>query len=833
VELGTTDGRYALRRELARGGMGRIWIADDLRLARRVAIKELVGPDANRAARFDRELALTSRLEHPSIVSVHDGGRWADGTAFYVMRLVNGESLARVIARAASPAERIALLPHGIAVADALAYAHAQAIVHRDLKPENILIGDFGETVVIDWGLAKDLLVETQDPFEALYRAPVGDGATIGGAVMGTPAYMPPEQAMGDAVDERADVYALGAVLYQLLSGTPPHRGGSVDEVLASVITAQPPPLATRGVPPDLVAIVEKAMAPRPEDRYPTANELAIDLKRFQSGQLVGAHHYTGWQLLGRWLRKYRAAVAVATIAALVLVIVGAIGFQRIVGERVKAEQNHAKAEALVSFMLVELRRKLEPIGRLELLESVMLATRDYYLAQSDPGTDEDQHRRAVALHGLGDVLAEKGDAAAALSEHRAALAIHQRLAARDPRWRASYAASATAVGDAMPPAGESDGALATYRIGLALNEALVAERPDDAAALQQLATSYTSIGAFYFDHHRDVAGALVQRERALEIHRRLVALAPYDVGRTRDLVRSLAGVAELHLHRGDFERAAAMHREALTLVSTIAQADPTDAISQSLLADCEENLGGVFDNQGDGFAARELARSSLAIRERLIGQDPTNAAWRGDLARSEMKLGRALEKLGDLAGAAQHHRRAIQELDRLVSSHTTRLRMRSDHGIAERLLGQVLTRQGKIDLAIAALESSLATAEAVAAEEPANQRWLRELAFTHTHLADARAQAGELGSALEHQRKALALAEQLAARDATNASSQYELADRLMHLGELLVRHAEPEPARAAFKRALAIDDALVAQAPSNKLWVERARTLRGRLAP
>ena len=150
---GTTDGRYTLRSELARGGMGRVWIADDARLARRVAIKELLEPSGVHRARFERELALTSRLEHPSIVSIQDGGTWADGKPFYVMKLVSGESLDGVIDRTASLGDRIALLPNALAIVDALAYAHAQGIVHRDLKPENVLVGDFGETVVIDWGL--------------------------------------------------------------------------------------------------------------------------------------------------------------------------------------------------------------------------------------------------------------------------------------------------------------------------------------------------------------------------------------------------------------------------------------------------------------------------------------------------------------------------------------------------------------------------------------------------------------------------------------------------------------------------------------------------------
>src|SRR6185295_1706382 len=155
------------------------------------------------------------------------------------------------------------------------------------------------------------------------------------GAVMGTPAYMPVEQATGETVDERADVYALGAMLYHVLAGAPPYTGKTSDDVLERVIKGPPTSLAERtaGVPPDLITIVEKAMAHEAADRYPTAKQLADDLKKFQTGQLVGAHRYSTWQLVRRWIRRHRTPVAVAAIAVLVLAVVGVVALQRIVRE--------------------------------------------------------------------------------------------------------------------------------------------------------------------------------------------------------------------------------------------------------------------------------------------------------------------------------------------------------------------------------------------------------------------------------------------------------------------------------------------------------------------
>src|SRR3954470_11906539 len=181
---------YVDRIEIARGGMGRISRARDLRLDRIVALKELWVDQKDTRARLAREALLTARLSHPSIVSVHEAGRWPSGMPFYAMKLVPGRSLDRVIAERTTLAGRLALLPHILAVADALAYAHQQRVIHRDLKPHNVLVGEFGETVVIDWGLAKDLDDEERREPSGPHR--IADAsATIDGAVIGTPAYMP------------------------------------------------------------------------------------------------------------------------------------------------------------------------------------------------------------------------------------------------------------------------------------------------------------------------------------------------------------------------------------------------------------------------------------------------------------------------------------------------------------------------------------------------------------------------------------------------------------------------------------------------------------------
>lgn len=312
----------------ARGGIGTITRARDRELGRPLAIKEIQSPARTSVDRFVREARITMRLEHPSIVPVHDAGRWESGEPFYAMKLVAGRTLKEVAHEKRTLVERMSLLPNVIAVADAIAYAHDQRVIHRDLKPSNVLVGAFGETIVIDWGLAKDLSLPDDPvaPVSSPYRRP-GDATEIG-TVIGTPSFMPPEQARGEEVDERADVYALGGILYFVLSGKAPHEGESSEQVLA-LVRAQPPEPITEvvpGIPADLAAIVDRAMAREKADRYPSAQQLAADLKRFQAGQMVAAHRYTVTERAARWVRRHRA-IASASLIFAALAAAGLVGF--------------------------------------------------------------------------------------------------------------------------------------------------------------------------------------------------------------------------------------------------------------------------------------------------------------------------------------------------------------------------------------------------------------------------------------------------------------------------------------------------------------------------
>ena len=346
---GPAEERYQFGELLAMGGLGLVRRAHDRRLGRDVAVKELRRSDPAAERRFLFEATITARLQHPGIIPIHDIGRFPDGEPYYCMKLVEGRSLEEIIHD--TPATgRLRLLEHVLAAADAVAYAHVHGIVHRDLKPANILVGAFGETVVIDWGLAKDLTGESAalDPTTMQSGPELGSTLTDVGTIVGTLRYMPPEQARGEAVDRRSDVFALGAVLYHLLAGSAPYEGLARPELAARLTSGAAVDLGPliKGVPPPLVAIVQRAMAPLPANRYPSAEAFSEDLRRFLAGRLVDAHRYPLGELLRVWLWPRRAVVTVAAAALLVLLGASIVFFKNIRAERDLAAAARLRAES-------------------------------------------------------------------------------------------------------------------------------------------------------------------------------------------------------------------------------------------------------------------------------------------------------------------------------------------------------------------------------------------------------------------------------------------------------------------------------------------------------
>lgn len=357
--------RYTELGEEGRGGMGRVLLVRDEALGRNVVLKELLPPgadseDPRRQQRFLREAQITGRLEHPAILPVYEVGRRPDGTPYYTMKRVRGRTLAAALAAAASLPERLALLPNFVDLCHALAYAHEHGVIHRDLKPSNIMIGAFGETIILDWGLAKSIGDSDGDDAakssESIGNPRIGSPGgsdTVTGEVFGSPVYMAPEQASGMAfaADHRADVYSLGVILYQILTGSLPYPRTSIDEYIKKVLADEPPPVrqVCPDVPGALAAVAEKAMKKQPGRRYQSAAEMANDIARYQTGALVSAHAYTWRERLRHFLWKYRIALSIAALIVLTGGLSAALGLAAVIREKARTEREFYRASINVA----------------------------------------------------------------------------------------------------------------------------------------------------------------------------------------------------------------------------------------------------------------------------------------------------------------------------------------------------------------------------------------------------------------------------------------------------------------------------------------------------
>jgi len=334
---GDETDRYRVDEEFARGGFGEILTVYDKSLQRTVALKQLSSKTTEASEfrrRFLNEARITAYLEHPGVVPVYQLHEPENREPYYTMKLVRGDTLAAAIKEFHSArhtpsdhqVERARLLGAYLTVARTMAFAHNRGVIHRDLKPANIILGQYGETVVLDWGLAKRL----DDAQEAGPAGPSPEpweqmslDVTQAGDVLGTPVYMSPEQASGAiaAMDQRCDVYAMGAILYEMLTGKRPYHGSSSQEVIQKVIGADlaSPRSVSADIPRPLEAICLKAMAADPDDRYPSSEGLADDVERFLADQPIGAYRESAGERTSRWMRRHRT-LGIAGIVSLIVV---------------------------------------------------------------------------------------------------------------------------------------------------------------------------------------------------------------------------------------------------------------------------------------------------------------------------------------------------------------------------------------------------------------------------------------------------------------------------------------------------------------------------------
>ncbi len=857
--------RYTILQAHARGGLGEVFRAADTELGREVALKciqERHRGNRDSVRRFLFEAAITARLEHPGIVPIHGLVYDADGQPSYAMRFIEGESLDAAIKHyhdnrdPVSPRSRVSegerrvrfrqLLQRFVAVCQTMSYAHSKGVIHRDLKPANVMLGPFGETLVVDWGLAKELVGRKQEAGssnETLAHEPskgapdesaqgsqpatmaLADDATQIGVALGTPQFMAPEQAAGrwDVVGPGSDIYSLGAILYVLITGELPFPSPRASEVFVKVNVGEfPPPRQVQpDVPKPLEAICLKAMALKPEDRYASTKELAADVEHWLADEPVSAYGEPWPVRAGRWMRRHRAMLTGGVAVLMALTVSLAVGaglleaangqlreansyaeFQRLAAvasaERAanaqeRAEQGFAKAQEAVERYLTAVTEDPDLKHKHDLhavRKKLLGAAVPFYewFAEQNPGEAEWEAERGRAYGRLALVRDELGEKEAALTDQERKRSIFAKLAANFPaipQYRHDLATSHNSLGNLLRELGQRSAAEQAYRRALELQQQLAAEFPTVAQYRQNLAGSHNNLGLLLIDLGQRPA-AQTAFHRALEIREKLAADFPTVSEFRRELATSHHNQGILLAEIGQWAAAEQAYRRAQQLREALVAESPTVPQYRQELASSYNGQANVLGMLGEAPATEQAYRRALAIREQLAADFASVPQYRLEVATNYNDLGILLRHSGRQPLAEQAYRRGLDVLEKLATEFPDVPKYRPEMARTHRNLGTLLESVEQREPAEQSYRRSLDVLEKLVAEFPTMIQYRRELAGTYSNLGNLLRSREDGEASLACYAKAIALLEPLVKRDARLVTERRFL--RNTHLGRAMM---------------------------------------------
>lgn len=750
---GELFGRYRILQLLAEGGMGEVYLAEDTELNRRVALK-LIKNAFNTSElldRFEREGRILAHLNHDGIARLLDAGTSASGVPFLVMEYVDGKPITQHCnERALSVSARLELFRAACA---AVQYAHQNVVVHRDLKPSNILVTNEGQVKLLDFGIAK--LLDTAISIEAT--------ATL--LRLLTPAYASPEQVKGEVTTTATDVYSLGVVLYELLTGSRPYslkRGGSSDLIraiceqeprlpssAAAAATESSGPAADFADPPavarneggvarlrrrlrgDLDQIVLKALRKEPEARYATVEQFSSDIGRHLEGLPVVARRRTFRYQAVKFVQRNRVAVIAAAVVLFTLIggIVATTWAARVaIAERVAAQKRFNEARKLAHAVLFDYHDAIASLPGSTPVREKLVSDALVYLNRmaQDAGGDTDlQLEVAEAYVRVGDVQGRP------------------------------YA----------PNLGQTEAALVSYNKARAILDSILAKEAGNAAALRQSANALERIGAiqlrlFHFEESVDF------QTRALVLRTRLAAAHPADNGLRHDLASS-------HLYLGDslqafcfkqrppgfvecLNRSLAQQQQALDMFQQLAAANPFDFQTRREMAEAYMKVGfrhrDLANNLHDDSLlnkALENEQKAMQIRREVAAANPTSARDLRNVADQRMLLGNAQLAVGDVASAIAGYRESIVTFRALSEGDPQNAEARRDLGFAHVKLGKALTMTGQWSAAFEEYAAALACVKSTLADDPTNAEDHQQLAAINLYESEAETTLGNAAQAV------------------------------------------------------------------------------------
>jgi serine/threonine-protein kinase len=868
--------RFRRLREHARGGLGEVFVALDGQLNREVALKEIreqFADEVDARFRFLREAEITGKLEHPGVVPVYGLGAYADGRPYYAMRFIRGESMQDAITRfhradenpRRDPGERsLALremLSRFVAVCQAVGYAHARGVIHRDLKPANVMLGEYGETLVVDWGLAR--LFDRPDGERTVAERPIvtggGTNETQMGAVVGTPAFMPPEQAYGqqDQMGPASDVFALGATLYCLLTGKAPY-GGYEALLQAAMVEYVPARQRNGSVPAALAAVCDKAMAKQREDRYATARALAEEVQRWLADEPVQAYREPVVERMRRWGRRHRtlASVGVALLLAGMLALGVGLWFVNAEKERTAAERNRAveaekAANANLGLAQENLKLAREAIDecynvaykdplfqgpRMEKARNLLLRKTLRFYKNFRAQRPEDQvlqHEEALQWARVGTIECVLGRNDDGRQAYERARQLYQALVQTHPEvpeFQQDLASTHNNLGILLEGLGQRAAALTEYEQARSLRLKLVQALPELHAYQNELARTHHNLGGLLMDLGQRAA-ALTEYEQARSLRLKLVQAHPELPEYQQDLASTHDSLGNLLSTQGQRAEAVTEFRQARTLEQKLIAAHPELPAYQQSLAYTQNNLGKLLADLGQRAAAVKEFQQARTLLLKLVTAHPDLPVYQQDLASTHNNLGALLAAQGQRAEALTEYQQARTLLLELVQAHPEVPAYQQHLARMQTNLGVLLEGLGRRAEAVKECKQARTLLLELVQAHPELPACQQDLAGTHSNLGVLLAAQGQHPEALKEHQQARSLRLKLVQAHPELPEYQQDLAGTHTNLGALLAAQGQRAEAVAEYQLARALGLKLVAAHPDVPVYQQDLASTRHNL--